>query len=92
MKFIIWPRYMLKGAIGKRYLSPIEGRMMLALLAHREVSRPLFAEVIWPDVADQPDYWYDALGVHISNLRHALRSFRLGTTESHGLRVVSRGA
>ena len=63
MKLCIWPIYELRGYGWLSVpLTDQEGRMMLALLAHREISEKILTEILWPQVFYMPDCWADSMG------------------------------
>jgi len=75
MKLCIWPDYELREGLLRVYLTDFEGLLMTALLSHREVTRDLLADVLWPDVDDTPDWFHGCIGVHLCRLRQKLRAF-----------------
>ncbi len=58
------------------------GRIVLALLANRYLTRTDMVELAWPSVVDQPDYWMPPLCLRIWHINHKLANF--------GYRIVWR--
>lgn len=75
MKLCIWPVWELREGPLLVHLMPAEGLIMLALLAHREVTMDLLMDVLWPDPDDMPDIWYRSTMVRMSWLRSKLLLF-----------------
>ena len=77
MKLCIWPEYELRGAAGRRKLTPQEGLMMTAFFSHPKVTQKILVETLWPIAAQMPDGWYNSLAQVMHRLRKNLRPFRL---------------
>ena len=84
MKLCIWPIYELRGYGWLSVpLTDQEGRMMLALLAHREISEKILTEILWPQVFYMPDCWADSMSDCMKRLRRKLAWFNVTIVNRH---------